>query len=252
MRLQGGPTCEFLVGGWAIEATPSEYAIPDGKVCSSRLAMGLSLTRVRSVATGRHGTLAAAYGVTVLTCMQCVQAMAYRYFWRSLRGYMTTSTALDAKGFDELEQFIKDLDLEDSCQAREGALIEVLHKAQSVFAYLPSDVQEFVAEKLQLSLGHVYGVISFYSYFTTERKGQLEINFCTGTACFVQGAGKVIERFEELLGIKMGEVSADGKFSLGHLRCVGACSLAPVVMVNDKTYGNVTPEIVPQIIADCQ
>lgn len=163
-----------------------------------------------------------------------------------------TVTSLDEKGFDELGKYIEELKLENSAEAREGALIEVLHKAQSIFGFLPDKVQEFVAKQLKLSLGHVYGVISFYAYFTTEPKGEFEINFCTGTACFVRGAGKVIERFEELLGIKLGEISSDGKISLGHLRCVGACSLAPVVMVNDKTYGNVTPDMVPEIIADCQ
>jgi NADH-quinone oxidoreductase subunit E len=161
-------------------------------------------------------------------------------------------TSLDEKGFEELEKFITDLQLKDTVQDREGALIEVLHKSQSIFGFLPAEVQEFVASQLKLSLGHVYGVISFYAYFTTEPKGEFEINFCTGTACFVRGADKVIARFEELIGIKMGEVSEDKKISLGHLRCVGACSLAPVVMVNDKTYGNVTPEMVPEIIADCQ
>lgn len=160
--------------------------------------------------------------------------------------------SLDKKGFDELRQFIDALGLDDCAKAREGALIEVLHKAQGIFGFLPGEVQEFVAKELKLSLGHVYGVISFYAYFTTQPKGEFEVNFCTGTACFVRGAGKVIERFEELVGIKLGEVSPDGKISLGHLRCIGACSLAPVVMVNDKTYGNVTPEMVPEILADCQ
>jgi NADH:ubiquinone oxidoreductase subunit E len=164
---------------------------------------------------------------------------------------MTVST-LDKKGFVQLDRFILDLHLDDSAEAREGALIEVLHKAQSIFGFLPDEVQTFVAEQLKLSLGHVYGVISFYAYFTTVKKGEFEIQFCTGTACYVCGAEAVIKRFEELLELKLGDVSGDGKFSLGHLRCVGACSLAPVVMVNDKTYGKVTPEMVPEIIADCQ
>ena len=163
-----------------------------------------------------------------------------------------TVTSLDNKGVAELRQFVVDLGLDGSAEAREGSLIKVLHKAQSIFGFLPSQVQELVAVELALSLGHVYGVISFYAYFTTEPKGEFEVNFCTGTACFVRGVGKVIDRFEELVGIKLGEVTADGRISLGHLRCVGACSLAPVVMVNDKTYGNVTPEMVPEILADCQ
>ena len=163
-----------------------------------------------------------------------------------------TATILDSKKFDQLELYINDLNLEDSITAREGVLIEVLHKAQGIFGYLPGEVQDFISKKLMISLGHVYGVISFYSFFTTEPRGKFAINFCMGTACFVRGAEKVIARFEELLDIKLGEVTQDGKFSLGHLRCVGACSLAPVVLVNDKTYGNVTPDMATEIIADCQ
>jgi len=162
------------------------------------------------------------------------------------------TTSLDSKGVAELRKFVESLGLDDSAESREGALIKTLHKAQNEFGYLPSEAQELVASELKLSLGHVYGVISFYAYFTTEPKGEFEVNFCTGTACFVRGVGKVIDRFEELVGIKLGEVTEDGRISLGHLRCVGACSLAPVVMVNDKTYGNVTPEMVPEILADCQ
>lgn len=157
---------------------------------------------------------------------------------------------LDNAGFRELADFVESLTLADA-DDRQAALIEVLHRAQQIFGYLPVPVQEFVAERLQLPLAQVFGVISFYHYFTTEQRGKHQINFCMGTACFVRGAEKVIEQFEELVGIKVGEVTAGGNISFGTLRCVGACSLAPVVMVNDKTYGNVTPEQVAEIIAEC-
>ena len=159
-----------------------------------------------------------------------------------------TEQQLPRAGFAELEAFIDSLTLFDA-DDRQAALIEVLHRAQQIFGYLPAAVQEFVADRLSLPLGQVFGVISFYHYFTTEMRGQHQINFCMGTACFVRGAGKIIEKFEEHLGIKVGETTADGMISLGTLRCVGACSLAPVVMVDEHTYGNVTEEQVAEILS---
>ncbi len=153
--------------------------------------------------------------------------------------------------FDQLERFIK-LQLEGTTpDRRRGCLIQILHRAQHLFGFLPEEVQEFVASKLNISRAEVYGVISFYSYFTDQPVGRYKINVCTGTACFVKGAPKVLEEFKRRLGIREGESSPDGKFFLGALRCVGACSLAPVVMVNDKVYGNVTAEKVAGILADC-
>ncbi len=153
--------------------------------------------------------------------------------------------------FDQLERFIK-LQLEGTTpDRRRGCLIQILHRAQHLFGFLPEEVQEFVAARLKISRAEVYGVISFYSYFTDQPVGRYKINVCTGTACFVKGAPKVLEEFKRRLGIREGESSPDGKFFLGALRCVGACSLAPVVMVNDKVYGNVTAEKVAGILADC-
>jgi len=132
-----------------------------------------------------------------------------------------------------------------------GLLIQSLHKAQGIFGYLPEEVQRYVAEKLGLHLSEVYGVISFYSFFTTKPLGKHQISVCTGTACFVRGAGKVLDEFNRYLTVSEGETTADGKFSLGALRCVGACSLAPVVMVNGRVYGNVTPKKVAEILSEC-
>lgn len=151
----------------------------------------------------------------------------------------------------ELESYIDSLPLTADSERNRGFLIQCLHRAQSVFGYLPESVQLFVADKLKLHLSEVYGVISFYSYFTDQPVGKYRINVCTGTACFVKGAGKILEEFERHLGISEGETSDDLRFSLGGLRCVGACSLAPVVMVNDKVYGNVTTKMVLDIIDDC-
>ena len=152
----------------------------------------------------------------------------------------------------ELETYLDSLPLTDDVVRNRGFLIQSLHKAQSIFGYLPESVQLFVANKLGIHLSQVYGVISFYSFFTDIPKGEYKISVCTGTACYVKGAGKLVEEFTRLLGISQGETTADGRFSLCGLRCVGACSLAPVVMVNDHVYGNVTPETIPDILNDCE
>ena len=151
----------------------------------------------------------------------------------------------------ELEAYINSLPLGDNPDRNRGFLIQSLHRAQGIFGYLPTCVQLFVADKLKLHLSEVYGVISFYSFFTETPVGRYKINVCTGTACFVKGANKIVAEFKRFLNIQEGETTPDGKFTLGILRCVGACSLAPVVMVNDRVYGNVTAKLVPEIINDC-
>nr|WP_272509016.1 NAD(P)H-dependent oxidoreductase subunit E [Clostridium ganghwense] len=130
----------------------------------------------------------------------------------------------------------------------QSALIEVLHKAQAIFGYLPEDVQSYVAYKLNVPVAKVFGVVSFYSYFTTEPRGKYVINVCMGTACFVKGANLVLEEFERELNIKAGETTKDGKFTIEVLRCVGACGLAPVVTVNDKVYGHFKKEDVKELL----
>lgn len=152
----------------------------------------------------------------------------------------------------ELESYIDSLPLSDNPDRNRGFLIQSLHKAQEIFTYLPGCVQQYVADKLKLHRSEIYGVISFYSFFTDQPVGRHKINICTGTACFVRGANKILDEFKRYLNIKEGETTPDGKFSLGALRCVGACSLAPVVMLNDKVYGNVTTKMVPEIINDCE
>lgn len=151
-----------------------------------------------------------------------------------------------------LESYLDSLPLTDDREKNRGFLIQSLHKAQNIFGYLPESVQLLVAAKLKLHLSEVYGVISFYHYFTTTPVGKYKINVCTGTACFVKGSGAVLDELKRYLNIEEGETSKDKKFSLGGLRCVGACSLAPVVMVNEKVYGNVTSKMVPEIISECK
>jgi NADH-quinone oxidoreductase subunit E/NADP-reducing hydrogenase subunit HndA len=131
-----------------------------------------------------------------------------------------------------------------------GELINVLHKSQSYFGYLPAEVQEIVAAELNVPVAKVYGVVTFYSFFTMIPKGQHPISICTGTACYVRGAEKVLDEFKRLLAVKVGETTGDGKFSLSCLRCVGACGLAPVVMVGEKVYGRVSPDGVKDILKE--
>jgi len=131
-----------------------------------------------------------------------------------------------------------------------GELINVLHKTQNTFGYLPAEVQEVIAKELNVPVANVYGVVTFYSFFTMVPKGRHPISVCTGTACYVRGAENVLAEFKNELKINIGETTADGRFSISCLRCVGACGLAPVVMVGEKTYGRVSPEMVRDIIQE--
>lgn len=148
----------------------------------------------------------------------------------------------------------KDIDkIQEICKSfgnRPGELINVLHKVQGEFGYLPAEIQEVVAGALNVSLAKVYGVVTFYSFFTMIPKGRHPISICTGTACYVRGAEKVLDEFKKELGIKVGESTPDGKFSLTCLRCVGACGLAPVVLVGEKTYGRLAPDDVKTILKE--
>jgi len=131
-----------------------------------------------------------------------------------------------------------------------GELINVLHNAQELFGYLPSEVQEIIGRELKIPVAKIYGVVTFYSFFTMTPKGRFPISICTGTACYVRGAEKVLEEFKKELKLEVGETAADGKFSLSCLRCVGACGLAPVVMIGEKTYGRVAPDDVKKILKE--
>ena len=152
----------------------------------------------------------------------------------------------DKEKYAQLDAFI------ESLPTTKGELIRVLHTAQGIFGYLPKEVQIYVAKKLDVPVSKVYGVVSFYSFFTMKPKGEYDISVCMGTACYVRGAEAVLEELKKRLGIDVGETTADGKFSLRSLRCVGACGLAPVVMIGEKVYGRVTPDMVPEILAECK
>ena len=130
-----------------------------------------------------------------------------------------------------------------------GAVMPVLQEAQDVYGYLPIEVQTMIAEGLGVPLEEVFGVSTFYSQFALTPKGKYNISVCLGTACYVKGSGDVYARLSEALGIKGGECTADGKFSLEACRCIGACGLAPVLTINDEVYGRLKPDDVDDILA---
>lgn len=135
---------------------------------------------------------------------------------------------------------------------RPGELINILHKAQDRFGYLPEEVQRVIARQLRIPVSKVYGVVTFYSFFTMTPKGEHPVSVCMGTACYVRGAEKVLDEFKRILKINVGETTPDNKFSLSSLRCVGACGLAPVVMIGKKVYGQVVPDDVERIIKELE
>ena len=128
-------------------------------------------------------------------------------------------------------------------------LIMILSDIQKEYGYIPLEVQELISSKIGVPVAEIYGVVTFYSFFTMVPKGENVINICLGTACFVRGSDKLLAKVEEILKIKNGETTPDGKFTVTSLRCVGACGLAPVMQINGKTYGNLKPEDVEGILA---
>ncbi|MCJ8343379.1 MAG: NAD(P)H-dependent oxidoreductase subunit E [Cetobacterium sp.] len=144
---------------------------------------------------------------------------------------MLCKNTLKEEGFHKLQVYI------DGLEEKDGALISVLHQAQEIFGYLPEEVQEYVAKNLNIPISKVYGVVSFYQFFTMVPKGKYPISVCMGTACYVRGAEKVLDSIKNYLGINMGETTEDGLFSLDTLRCVGACGMAPVVIIGKDVYG---------------
>jgi len=150
--------------------------------------------------------------------------------------------------FTELDKHIDKLAIDSKNPRRKDTLIMTLHHAQHIFGYLPVEVQTHIAQCYGITHAEVSGVISFYNFFTITPKGKIQINVCMGTACYVNGSEKILQEFERILGIKAGEVTPDGKFSIESLRCVGACGLAPVVTINQRVYGKVKINDVRDII----
>jgi NADP-reducing hydrogenase subunit HndA len=129
-----------------------------------------------------------------------------------------------------------------------GALIPVLHEVQESYGYLPDEIQEKIAKEMNISKSEVFGVISFYSHFATKPAGKYKISVCMGTACYVKGAGTVLDKLKEKLKVKVGQTTEDGEFTLEECRCLGCCGLAPVLTVNGKVYGRLTIDDVDIIL----
>lgn len=155
--------------------------------------------------------------------------------------------AVPFKGTKEQES--KLMEIIAAHKGQKGATIPVLHEAQEIYGYLPIEVQTMIAEGLGVPLAEVYGIVTFYTQFSLNPKGQYPIGVCLGTACYVKGSGDILEKIKELLGIDVGECTEDGKFSLDATRCIGACGLAPVMTIGDDVHGRLTVDQIEGILS---
>ena len=133
-------------------------------------------------------------------------------------------------------------------ERKESNLIQILHMAQAIFGYLPSEVQHFIAQQMELSVSKINSVLTFYSFFSTQPKGKYTVSICLGTACYVRGGKDVLNKLKSVLGIDVGFTTEDKVFSLSVMRCIGACGLAPAMTINKKVYKQVNPNKIPLIL----
>lgn len=144
------------------------------------------------------------------------------------------------------------LDKADSILAKyqdtKGALIPVLQATQNAYGYLPREILVHISKEMDIAISQIYGVVTFYSQFHLQPRGKHIIRVCQGTACHVRGAKTILEAVEQNIGIKPGETSSDAVFTLETVACIGACGLAPVLMIDDDTHGRLTPDIIPNIL----
>lgn len=160
---------------------------------------------------------------------------------------MSKKCAVPFKGTKEQEA--KLYEVIEKYKGIDGPLMPVLQEAQEIYGYLPIEVQKMISEGLDISLEHIYGVVTFYAQFSLAPKGEYQIGVCLGTACYVKGSGDILEKIKQIIGIDVGECTPDGKFSLDATRCIGACGLAPVMTINDEVYGRLTVGEIPDILA---
>lgn len=150
------------------------------------------------------------------------------------------------KEFEEKLKKVKEIVNEH--KGDRSALLQVLQQVQNIMGYVPYEAQKMTAKALGLTLSEVYSTITFYSFFNLKPKGKYQIRVCLGTACYVKGANKILERLKEDLHIDVGDTTEDGKFSLDACRCIGACGLAPAIVINDEVYGRLTPDMVTDVL----
>ena len=156
-------------------------------------------------------------------------------------------TTVPFKGTKEQEQQLMAVIAE--LKEQPGCLMPIMQRAQDIYGYLPIEVQTMISDATGTPLEKIYGISTFYAQFALAPKGEYRISVCLGTACYVKGAQAVFDKLVELLNINEGECTPDGKFSLEACRCVGACGLAPVMMINDDVYGRLTPDQIQGILA---
>lgn len=152
------------------------------------------------------------------------------------------------RDLSEDEKYALLTDVIEDYDRNESNLIQILHIAQAIFGYLPREVQTFIAVKMDIPLSKVSSVVTFYTYFSTVPKGEHTISVCLGTACYVRGGKKIIDKLKETIGIDVGETTSDMKFTLQVVRCMGACGLAPAVRIDEKVYKRVNPNKLQQIL----
>ncbi|MFZ5974648.1 MAG: NADH-quinone oxidoreductase subunit NuoE [Bacillota bacterium] len=151
---------------------------------------------------------------------------------------------MNQEKFDQLQAVI------DEYKDAKGPLMPVMQKAQDIFGAVPFEVQNFIAEKMDIPMTDVYGVATFYSQFALEPKGEYVISVCLGTACYVRGVQAVLERLQKELNVEVGKTTSDRKFTLEATRCLGCCGLAPVMTINENVYGRMTPEDVARVLKE--
>ncbi|MBQ7076577.1 MAG: NAD(P)H-dependent oxidoreductase subunit E [Lachnospiraceae bacterium] len=159
---------------------------------------------------------------------------------------MSKKAGIPFAGTKEQEKQL--LDVINELRDVPGCLMPIMQKAQDIYGYLPYEVQKIISDELRVPAEKVYGVATFYAQFNLNPKGQYKVSVCLGTACYVKGSGPVLEEIEKVLGIKDGECTPDRKFSIDTCRCVGACGLAPVMLVNDDVYGRIKVDDVKGIL----
>ena len=159
---------------------------------------------------------------------------------------MSVKSDVDITFSDELLQHI------EKWKEKPGNLIMILHKVQEEFGYIPREAAFKIAELIDVPLAKIYGVITFYHYFKLNKPGKYNIQVCMGTACYLKGGEDILEELENILGIGTNQVTPDGKFSIEAVRCVGACGLAPVIVIGEEVYGKLTKDRLPKILAPYQ
>jgi len=156
------------------------------------------------------------------------------------------NTAVNKKMFQGIEEFIEK---KLASNNNEGILMAALHKAQDTFGYIPKEAMELISKKLDVPQAHIYGMATFYNYFSLTPKAKYRICVCKGTACYVAGGARILSKLKKELRISEGESTSDGLFSLDITRCLGCCGLSPVMQINDKIYVRMVPEKIPAILS---